>query len=169
MGTIRTYGARTLTAVAPVAAIPTTAAHFSLWNGEPAGGKIYRITAIGFTTTTTAAATMIMQQLAHCGQATRPVISGTAASGPIPTDGQVGASKAAVASAVTIVDSDGIWLPVGMAVNSAALTATIGLGVWTNVRGLYLVPPGAIFSLATLGSTTGGAVQSSICWEEEQL
>lgn len=169
MGAIRTYAAGTLTAVAPVAAIPTTAAHFSLWNGESAGGKTYRITTVGFSTTTSAAATMILQLLAHSGVGGCAVISGTAANGPRPTDGFPGGSKAVVASAVTIVANNGVWQPVGDCVNSAALTATIGMGTWRNVRGLFLLPPGGIFSLATLGSTTGGANQLFVNWEEEQL
>lgn len=169
MALIRQYAARTLTAVAPVAAIPTTAAHFSLWNGELAGGKTYRITSVGFSTTTTAGATMILQLLANCMVALQPIISGTAAAGPFPTDGLTSASRAAVASAVTITAANGMWQPVGTCVNSAALTATIGMGTWTNVRGLFLLPPGGIFSLATLGSTTGGANQLFLDWEEEQL
>lgn len=166
MATPRSYIAGTATAVAPVAAIPTTAAHFSLWNGEKAGGKTYTITAVGFTTTTTAGATIILQLLAHLSVASLPVISGTTANGPKSTDGLPSTSRAGVASAVTIVNANGLWHPVGPAFNTAALTATIGAGTWQNVRGLYSVPPGGIFSLATLGSTAAGASQLFINWEE---
>lgn len=162
----RTFVARTLTAVAPVAAIPSTAAHFCLWNGEPPGGKTYTITSVGFTLTTTAGATMILQLLAHCGIGPTPAITGTAASIIAPTDGISGGSNASVFSAVTIVATNGVWHPVGMAINSAALTATIGLGTWTNVRGLYYLPPGRLLSLATLGSTAAGASQIGVTWEE---
>lgn len=165
----RTYVARSLTAVAPVAAIPTTAAHFALWNGEPEGGKTYSITSVGFSTTTTAGATMILQLLANCMVALQPIISGTLAAGPFPTDGMPSASRAAVASAVTITAANGMWQPIGDCVNSAALTATIGMGTWQKVDGLFRLPPGGIFSLATLGSTTGGANQLFINWREEQL
>ena len=163
----RVYVAGTLTAVAPVAAIPTTAAHFSLWNGEPSGGKTYTILTVGFSTTTSAAATMIMQQLVHLSPPVRPIITGTAATGPFAMDGQPPSSRAAVYSAVTLGSNWGLWHPVGQSLNSAALTATIGLGAFTNVTGIYKVPPGGIFSLATLGSTTGGAVQSFITWSED--
>ena len=51
---VRRYVAGTATAVAPVAALPTTAAQFALWNGEPTGGKTYTITAgTGFNTINT--------------------------------------------------------------------------------------------------------------------
>lgn len=164
----RTYVAATATAIAPVAAIPTTAAHFSLFNGEPLGGKSYIITALGVTTATTAGATMIVQMLAHMSVGNAVGISGTAAQDPKPTDGLTSATRAQCKSAVTIIQS-GIWHPVGPAINSAALTATIALGEWVNVRGLYIVPPAQIFSLATLGSTTGGAMQLYVNWEEVQL
>ena len=71
-----------------------------------------------------------------------------------------------MASAVTIVAANGLWHAVGMSINTAALTATIGAGAWTNVRGLYYLPPGAVLSLATLGSTAAGNVQHFIQWEE---
>lgn len=162
----RSFVARSLTAVAPVAAIPTTAAHFALWNGESVGGKTYAITSVFATTTTTAAATMILQLLAHVSVQYCPVISGTAASAIASTDGIPGGSRAMVASAVTIVAGNGVWHPVGPAFNTAALTATIGAGLYQNVRGIYYLPPGAILSLATLGSTTGGAMQLGATWEE---
>lgn len=162
----RTYVARSVTGVTAVNAIPTATSHFSLWNGEVAGGKTYTITAVGFTTTASAAATMIVQLLAHCSVSAGTVIVGTVASGPIATDGIAGGSRAVVASTVTISAANGVWHPVGMSVNSAALTATIGLGTYQQVRGLYYLPPGGIFSLAVLGSTAAGTSQFSIQWEE---
>lgn len=169
MATPRLFVAGTSTAVAAVATLPTTAAQFSLWNGEPLGGKSYTITALGFTLTTSAAATFITQLLVHCAAAAQPVISGTAAKGPLSTDGIYGGSRAVCASAVTLsaaTAAGGIWQPVGPGLNSAALTATIGLGSYVNVRGIYVLPPGGQLSLATLGSTAAGAAQLFINWEE---
>jgi hypothetical protein len=151
-----------------VAAIPTTAAHFTLFNGESSGGKSYLITALGMTTTTTAGATMILQLLAHMSVGNTTGISGTVANDPKATDGGPNSSKAQVKSAVTIILS-GIWHPVGPSLNTAALTATIGAGLWVPVRGLYTVPPGQTLSLATLGSTTGGNCQLYVNWEEAQF
>lgn len=173
----RFFQAITTTGVATVAAIPTTAAHFVVQNGEPVGGKTYTITSLGGTFTTTAGATMIVQLLALVLPGSWPIISGTAAKGPFAVDGlpnslPAGGSRAAVASAVTLTAgqaASGAWHPVGTAFNTAALTATIAAGVWANVKGLYRLAPGGLIALATLGSTAAGAVQLSVTWEEEQL
>lgn len=172
MASPRLFMARTITGVAAVAAIPTTASHFTIWNGEPAGGKTYTISSVGFTLTTTSGATFIAQLLVHCAAASQPIVSGTAAAGPLSTDGLPGGSRAQAYSAVTLpaqTANAGLWHPVGQAINSAALTATIGLGTYANVRGIYRLPPGGVFSMATLGSTAAGAAQLFATWEEEQL
>jgi hypothetical protein len=90
---------------------------------------------------------------------------------PISTDGIPGGSKAQAYSAVTlpaVTANAGVWHPVGQAINSAALTATIGLGCYQNVRGIYVLPPGGVFSMATLGSTAAGGAQLTVTWEEFQ-
>ncbi len=161
----RLFGAITTTDIAPVAAFPTTAAHFAIWNGDPL--KTYTITSVGLTTTTSAGAVIIVQLLANCYvTGGNPPISGTVANGPKPLDGLGSGSRAIVASAVTIVNS-GFWHPVGSALISAAMTATIGQGVWQNVRGIYTLPPGGIFSLAGFCSAAASAkCQLSMTWEE---
>src|ERR1035437_5316685 len=64
-----TYAAGGTTAVAPVAALPTTAAHFLLFNGEPQDGtgKSYVIHRCGFTTIVSAGAACQMQLIGHLG------------------------------------------------------------------------------------------------------
>lgn len=163
----RLFVAGTATAVAPVAALPTTAAHFALWNGESVGGKTYTITSVGFTTIASAAAAFVGQLLVNVSAASRPIISGTAASGPRSTDGITGGTNAVVASAVTIGATWGVWHPVGLSANSVAATATISLGSWAYVRGMYLLPPGGVIALAVLCSAAGSATcDHFITWEE---
>lgn len=165
----RSYVASTVTAIAPVAAVPTTAAHFSLWNGENAGGKTYTITSVSFTPIASAAAAFVAQLLAHNSAgvvSSIPGTGGTLSAGPKALDGLPPTSVAAVRSAVTIAN-DSIWHPVGMSVNGGAATATISMGGWQNVRGIYMVPPGGLFSLAVLCSAAGSATcQLYITWEE---
>lgn len=167
MATPRLFVAGTATPVAPVAAVPTTAAQFALWNGEPDGGKTYTITAVSFTTAVSAGAAFVGQLLANVAAARRPIISGTAANGPRSTDGITGGTNAVVASAVTIGATWGVWHPVGMSVNGGAATATISMGAWQNVRGLYLLPPGGVLALAVLCSAAGSATCNCyVQWEE---
>ena len=166
---IRTFGAISSTDIAPVAAIPTTAAHFCVWNGELPTGKTYTITSIGVTCTTSAGAVIILQPLAQISPMSGiPLISGTAANGPKALDGYGNTSRGVVASAVTIVNS-GFWHPIGNALISAAMTATISQGVWTDVSRIgYTLPPQGLFSLAVLCSAAGSAkCQLSVTWSEQ--
>lgn len=169
MAAPRLYVAGTTTDIAPVAALPTTAAQFALWNGEPTGGKTYTISAVGMTTTTSAGAAQVLQLLANNSVGPVTLISGTACQGPKACDGLFPNSKAQVATAVTIVNS-GVWHPVSSAVNSAALTATISMGTWSNVRGIYTVPPGGVFALAAFCNAAGSAKCCLfVTWEEAQF
>ncbi len=167
MATPRLFVAGTATPVAPVAAMPTTAAQFALWNGEPIGGKTYNITALSWTSIASAAAAFVGQLLVNVSGASRPIISGTAATTPRSTDGITGGTNAVVASAVTIGATWGNWHPVGMSVNGGAATATISMGAWQYVRGMYLLPPGGVISLAVLCSAAGSATcDIFVNWEE---
>ena len=152
------------TGIAPVAAVPTTAAHFVLWNGEPSGGRTYTITSVSFTPIVSAGAAFVAQLLAHVSASTTP--AGTAGFGPEPLDSLASDSRAVALSAVTISNSS-IWHPVGTSVNGGAATATIGMGNWQNVRGIYSLRPGGLFSLAVLCSAAGSATCRCFCtWEE---
>ncbi len=170
MPLVRSFGGISSTDIAPVATLPTTAAHFCVWNGELSGGKTYLIMSVGITTTTSAGAVAILQPLAHVSPYSGiPVITGTAAKGPLAIDGLGNTSRGAVASAVTIVNT-GFWHPIGNALISAAMTATIGQGVWTDVSRIgYQIPPGGLFSLAVFCSAAGSAkCQLSVTWQEVQ-
>lgn len=153
------------TGVAPVAAFPTTAAHLSLWNGEAAGGKSYIISAVGAVCTTTVAAAASASLLAHLGTATEASPAGALVIKGLSGKGYRGTGNAK--ASVTIANS-GVWHPVGPSVNTPN-TANIGLGVYQDVYGRYVVPPGQIFSLATLNATAAGAFSPFIIWHEAQL
>lgn len=167
------FVARTTTAVAPVAAFPTTAAHFCLFNGEPIGGKSYEILSVSTAYATSAGAAETGVVVVH--NAGGPVLalpSFTAALGPKSLGGYAASQTfSQVGSAVSIVNSS-IWHPAGMGYATAA-TTTIGLSSYWSWPGtgisMYVVPPGGIFSMATLAATTGGTCHLSICWRETQL
>jgi hypothetical protein len=169
MALLNAFAARTITAVAPVAAFPTTAAHFCLFNGEPVGGKSYDILICASTYATSAAAAEVSTLIAH--NATVPVRSlpsFTAALGPLSMGGYAASGTfAQVGSAVTIVNSS-VWLPLVTCASTAA-TTTIGLGTAWQGTGIFVVPPGGIFSLATLSATNAGTCHLSVVWREVQL
>lgn len=160
------FVARTTTDIAPVAAFPTTAAHFCLFNGEPTGGKSYDILAVSGVYASSAGVAECAQLLAHNAQA--PVLalpSATAATGPLPLGGfRGGGTHAIVGSAVSIVNSS-VWHPIGDGISTAA-TTTIGLGLYWRGTGIYTVPPGGIFSLATLAATNAGTLHLAMIWRE---
>ncbi len=166
MANPRTFIGGTVTDVAPVAALPTTAAHLAIQNGSTSG-KVYLITSIGLTTTTSAAAVAVIQALANNSTGPQASITGTLAAGPKSLDGLFPGSTAQVYSAVTIVNT-GIWHPVGMGIISAAMTATIAQGTWTDVSRVgYYVQPGGVFSLAAFCSAAGSAKCSIfVTWQE---
>ncbi len=160
------YVGGTTTAIAPVAAIPTTAAHLSIFNGEPAGGKSYIIQRASFVCVVSAAAAIVQQLL--CCQTTVAVtsITGTTGLGPKSLSGRTSNSAATVLSAVTIVNN-GVWHPIGPSVNGAAATATIGMGADWDANGLYVIPPGGQFCLAVLCSAAGSCTNQIYCtWHE---
>jgi hypothetical protein len=166
----RLYVGGTVTPVAPVAAIPTTAAHLCLWNGEPTGGKTYTVTALSWTTIVSAGAAFVGQLLAHSTVALQPIVSGTVAKGPLSTDGLASASKALIVSAVTLTAGQlagGMWHPVGGGNNGGAATATIAMGDYQLVRGIYILPPSGLLSLAVLCSAAASATcDIFVNWEE---
>ena len=168
-----TYVAGTTTPVAPVATLPTTAAQFLLFNGESqtsGTGKSYVIHRCGFTTIVSAAAACQLQLLGHLSNgAVSAIPSVTAALGPKSLSGRASQSNASVGSAGTIVNS-GAWHTIGPAAQGYAATATVALGGDYDVNGLYVVPPGGIFSLAVFCSAAGSATCTHyVTWSEVLL
>lgn len=163
------FVAATTTAVTPGNAAPTTTAQFCLFNGELPGGKTYYITSVSASTTTSAAATENAQLFLHVSAiplANIPSI--TAAAGPKSMGGGANAGTLAkVGSAAGTIVNDGIWHPVGESRNTGTGTATIALGVWANVTGIYQIPPGGMLSLAFVTSTAAGACKSYVTWVEQ--
>lgn len=156
------YGAGTAvaSAVAPVAAFPTTASHLTLWNGESqtsGTGKSYIILSISWTTIASAAAAFVGQLLTNMSTVATAVPTGTAATAITGLSGLATGSSATILSAVTITNN-GVWQPYGPSVNAAAATATISLGSGeVYSQGEYILRPGMRFNMAVLCSSAGSA------------
>ena len=161
------FAAGTTTPITPVVAPPTTAAQFVLWNGEGTGGKNYYVTSIGSSTIVTAGAALIIQAWAHLGSAVL-MPSVTVAKGPSRAGRAEALTHAQIGTAGTIVNNS-VWHPVGESVNAGAATATVALGTWANVNGIYVIPPGGLLSLAVVCSAAGGSVTCNlyVTWYEE--
>ncbi len=162
------FVAATITPITPVTAVPTTAAHFAVWNGAQRGGKSLYIQSVASSTIVTSGAALGVQLYAHQSAGT-PLGLGTftAAKGPQPIGGGFVSSVAAVGSAVTIVN-DSLWHPCTTNTNDASATAGVALGNYSSVAGLYVIPPGGLFSLAVVCNATGGAVTCNcyVTWTE---
>ena len=135
-------------AVALVTAVPTTTAGFSLWNGETGpNAKSYVMDSAG-----------IMDVVADATQTDQTAIMGMMNRTPVtaPTDAALTirslsgrslySGKARTLAAGSVTD-DG-WLPLG---NSNAGAAAAAGSLWkiqdVPLRGLYIIPPGGMFSI----------------------
>lgn len=154
------------TAVAPVAAVPTTAAHLSLWNGELSGGKSYIIHTVAWMCTVSAAAAISINLLAQCGCGAETNPAGAAVIKG--TSGQLYTGNGNGKVSMTIGNL-GLWHPITAGLVDAN-TATIGLTVYQDLKGKYIVPPGFTFSLAGFCNAAGSATGIPyIIFSEAQL
>ena len=155
-----------------VAAFPTTRAEAILYNGEATGGKHYVVHSMWVSTIVTAAAatqyTMIMQVLpGPGGSATAPTHSATTTllwsrSGKA---AYTGLAKRAVA--VTTFYTD-YWEVVGGLGGFA--TANVGGGLYADLGGSVIVPPGGALGLNVVAGTVNTAGTRMGCtWSEVQL
>lgn len=154
-------------AVAAVTAIPTTAAHLTLQNGEDDGGKSYVIHSVfGIQSGNGAALNswhiVGMIERGRVALKTRDI---TAISG---TMGQAYGGAAIVDQAATVVNSPGLWFPLGNSAGTTVASLT-GTALDVAVNGMIILPPGRSLSLATVASATGITVFLGFRWYEYQL
>lgn len=147
-----------VTGIAPVQALPTTAAQWGIFNNEPAGGKTYYFEELGmFLTSGTPGVGGIMLACLY----TLPVIvgDGTAGAGvgsmSVPTKGGTtagNASRAIVKSAQTITaPSAPIWYPIAQN-SSPNVTAFAGSTFFEHrdIQGRIALPPQCGLGLAVV-------------------
>ena len=172
MGMVWSMRTATASAFNAVAALPTTLAAAILYNGEPVGGKSYVIlNAFCNTIVTAAAATqyaLVAQVTPNAvGAATAPTHSATTTiltsrSGKV---GYTGQAKRAVNVTTFFTDA---WDVIGVVAGGAA--ANIGLGVYADLQGSIILPPGAALGLNVVAGTVNTAGMIVGCtWAEVQL
>lgn len=160
----QSYTAIAAAALAPVAALPTTTAQVTLWNGELENGKIYIIESVGFFTAVSAAAATAVGVVVcmNIGKKSAPTSGIT----PKGLAGQVYRGTGIVATSASITDDK--WFPYGTSIVGPA--SQIGLVGEYPVDGLYIIPPGHMFSIAVIANTTTTITcRGFIRWHEVQL
>ena len=149
------------TGVTALAALPTTTAHLSLYNGEPANGNCYVIDTIGCWSAvqdvTQGQNTALFAMNNRITSAySRPTASAMNIASLLGKGAYGG--NAVFANSLGVVN-DG-WFPhQGPGVGSVT---AVGGAIWkvteANVRGLYLVRPGGLFNIAAVQGGAGGGV-----------
>jgi hypothetical protein len=160
-----TFVGGTATAVAPVAAMPTTAAHLSLYNPSTSG-KNYYVHRVTSYCVASAAAVLQASLALHMTTVGVALLAGTAATAGKSISG-AGTTSSTIVSAVTTV-VNGVWHVVGSSNNFGAQTATIGMALDSgDLGGLYIVTPGMHLDVAILCQSAGSATFSSFfTWTE---
>lgn len=160
------------TAVAPLVALPTTAAGAgtaSLFNYEQDTGKIYIIDSLfcHVSSSIGAASPVTMIAMLNIGKfvnGTAPVAEATPRG--LAGQGYRGSAVVDLAYTGTLVD-DG-WQPVGSSLN--VLATNVGSHVDVDCCGMFVVPPGHAFHFGVVANTaTATSVKFGVRWHEVQL
>lgn len=170
----RAFFVNTAAAIGAVVAIPTTAVLFALYNNEPDGGRSYVIDWVGATNVVSTAVATQAQLIALVGQI-REAIPADAALAIKKLNG-VGSgndTKArTILNATALPATTGLatnWFPLGQSVGKPGVAATPGYGLFSQVDGRIIVPPGRYFAMHVMGSVVGETFLGYISWHEAQL
>lgn len=158
-------------ATAALIAVPSTAAGHSLWNGEPDTGKAYVIDSFGTVEVVTDATqqnSLALFAMVSNGKIAAPTDGGmvkASLSGRPPSS-----TKAKTAAGVTTLAAD-VWTPHGPSSPGGAAFAG---AVWRvheyQARGLYVIPPGGMFSIAAAKTVaTASQIRYFLRWHEVQF
>jgi len=160
------YFAIATTAVAPVTAVPTTAAQVTLHNNYPAGGPSLIVHSV-FTIIVVSAAAATGIGLFGCMNAGLKAVPTTNLLTPKGLCGTAYRGSAVVATGQTITNDN--WHPLSET-NVHSSTNQVGTVSECSLRGLYIVPPGHMFSISQVANTaTTITARAGIRWFEVNL
>lgn len=164
------FVARSTTATVGVNALPTTTAGFGLYNPEADGGKSLIIDAI-FALQITAHSVLGQFSLIYvCGQTRVAALTDALIERKMNGLGQgsvaLCAAGGAILDAVTGVAIG--WMPIGPSVNTSVVSVP-GLGLWAEVNGRIIVPPGRQFGVNVMAGDTTGTWVNGVMWHEKQI
>lgn len=171
----RAFWTGTTTAVAGVIAIPTTAVMFALFNNDVDGGRSLIIDWLAAQNVVSTGVATQAQMLGLIGQ-----VRETA-----PTDAALiinkrnglggGANDTKVRTILTATPLPGTtgaagkWFPIGMPGIKTGVAATPGYGMYQQINGDIIVPPGRYFAMHVLSSALAETFQGFIGWHEKQI
>ena len=152
-------------AFAPVAAMPTTLANMVLYNGNASKSLIID-TVWAVTQTSIAAATSftLLAQISNAGVAAPTDNTAVLVASRSGKTYSGSARKAIANSAFAVADR---WTAIGC--ESGHPSTAIGAGVFADVWGGWIVPPGATFCVNLVASTAGGTMIQGIDFYEYEI
>jgi hypothetical protein len=171
----RSFYINTITQVASVIAMPTTAVAFAIYNNEPDGGRSYMIDQVW--ALFTANATILPQAglVGVLGQV-REAIPTNAMSTTIILKNYNGVGKLdsrsrCILTATALPATTGFagnWFPI-TGTSNAAVTSLPGFQKVFNLDGRYIVAPGRYFGIHCVSAITNVQAQYGIAWTERFL
>lgn len=169
----RAFATRTTAAVGAVVAIPTTAVMFALYNNEPDDGRVMVIDAIWAQNVVSTAVAAQAQMLVMVGQV-RETAPTDAALGIIALNGLGGRDTRArtILTATALPATTGVaanWHGFGASTQKPNAVGTPGYGLWAEVNGRIIVPPGRYFALHVMANVVGETFVTGVMWHEKNF
>jgi len=152
------------------AALPTTSAAHTFWNGNGVGGKSAVVEAIAWTCLTTEAAiTMfnVWAMLDVSADVTQAATADTAVK--VSSLSGAGTYSGGIVSSHTVTVVNGGWFPLGPHIVTTSLTATKGATLFVPVKGMIIIRPTHALAISIGGLSTTAAGMVTLFWREKQL
>jgi len=171
----RSYYLNTITQVASVIAMPTTAVAFAIYNNEPDGGRSYVLDQVW--ALFTANASILPQAcLVGCLGSVREAIPTNAMTSTIILKNYNGVGKydsrsRCILTATGLPATTGFannWFPI-TGTSNAAVTSLPGFQKVFNLDGRYIVSPGRYFAVHCVSAKIDVQAQYGIAWTEKFL
>lgn len=158
----RSYMAVASAAAAPVAAMPTTAAQLTLFNGELAHDRSYIIDSVSLVVVVSAAAATAIS-IVGCINVNTKAAPTTNLLTPKGLAGQAYYGLGIVATGQTITND--LWSPLGN--SNGAATSGIGTTLSVELNGMFVLPSRHMFSITAVANTaTTITCRLGIRWHE---
>lgn len=171
----RSFKVGTATAIGAIVAIPTTAVLFALYNNEPDGGRSYVIDWLAASNVVSTAVASQAQLLVLPGQV-REAAPADAALPIVKMNGMGGGNADSrartILNATALPATTGLaanWIPWGPAATKPGVAGTPGYGLWAQVDGRIIVPPGRYLGVHVIANVVGETFVAMIGWHEKQL